>query len=220
MKKLLSLILALVLVFGVAACSLFGNPEQEATETAESFMDCLVNLEFDELGRYVVDEDALPPEITELDIDAEFKKALGDLPAEMTAYEADFEKIFDAIVNKIKEGLSYEIKSIDRNDFEGYTITVALTSPDFDTVDFDTVFSDIADEGALSDIILQMTNEGKITASSTEQEIIDLVMPEVIKLMEDAILDIEFDVTTEEEDLVIVKTDDGEWLIDVEKSDF
>lgn len=224
MKKLLALLLAFALVFSVTACSLFDNPEKDRAaveETVKGFMDAYTAFEFDKLENFVVNKDDLSEKVAEVNMTAAFDEVMKDLPSEMAPYRQDLQKIFDDTINKVKSGLSYEITGIERSeDGDNYTVSISLTIPDFESIDFNAAFSDVASEAVLTNVLKEMIDSGKVTANTTQQEMIALLMPEVVKLIESAINDIEFEVVTEESKLVVVETDDDAWLIDLENSNF
>ena len=221
MKKLLSIVLALVLVLSVASCSLFGGEKDSAAsaeKTVESFMDALVDFDFKKLKNYVDDEDALPDEITNFDLEANLEKIIDDMPAELDDYSDDLRSIFNDLIDKIKKEISYEIKETTKDE-DSYIVTVEVTLPDMDSVNFENLLTDSMDESSLMNILNEMIESGKITENTTEQEMFDLLMPEVFKIMEDAIKDIEFETTTDEKEFVVVKSEDDKWVIDVEESE-
>lgn len=221
MKKLLSIVLALVLVLSVASCSLFGGEKDSAAsaeKTVESFMDALVDFDFKKLKNYIDDEDALPDEIADFDLEANLEKIIDDMPAELDDYSDDLRSIFNDLIDKIKKEISYEIKETTKDE-DSYIVTVEVTLPDMDSVNFENLLTDSMDESSLMNILNEMIESGKITENTTEQEMFDLLMPEVFKIMEDAIKDIEFETTTDEKEFVVVKSEDDKWVIDVEESE-
>ena len=229
MKKLLALMLALMLVFSMFACSSTGDAdgengkkksaEDEAKETVDAFMSDLVDFKFDGIENYFVNPDSLPESITNLDMNTSLEAAMSTLPPEMSSFRADFEKIFNDVIDKAKADFSYEIKEIKKGeDKDTYVVTVALTMPNLDE-DFESFLGDFLNEEAVTEIAMRLISEGKITASTTEEEMYAVIIPEVVALFEKALDTVEFEVSTSDKDLVVVE-DDGKWLIDAEASDF
>jgi len=94
-----------------------------------------------------------------------------------------------------------------------------MTMPDFDEVNKsfeDTLKSSVSNQ-KMNELITKLFTNGTITASSSQQEILDAVMPEVINLMIESVDDFKVDTETEEKELTISKID-GEWLINTKKS--
>ncbi len=232
MKKLLALFLALMLAFSVSACSLFGgdkedskkttkNDKEAVEETVNAFMGAFVDFNFAELKNYVVDEKSIPKDLANLDFDDYIDEAMEDFPPELSAYEDDYRGLFDAMIDKVKSEFTYEIEEVEQVGKEDkYEVTIDVTMPDFENIDIADTLEDTFSDDAFATILSDLLASGKITENSTEDEILDLVVDEVIDLCTDTINDLEFKTTTEELDLTVVKTDDGEWLIELEADDF
>lgn len=219
MKRFLSLALALMLVFSLVACSSDeettgkkGKNDKDAVEeTVTSFMDAYVNLEFDSLKDYVVDENSIPSEFADLNIDAAFNTMMAEMPAEMAPYSDDFKGFFDNIIGKMKEDLTYEIKEIEKlEDEDGYNVTVSVTIPEVDDFDFDSILG----EDELSTVLSDLLSSGKINENMTEQEMMDVMVDAILNYANNAISNVEFETSTDDMELAVVKADNGEWLIE------
>ena len=209
MKKFLALLLALTLAFSMVSCSLFADPEKDKADveaTVKSFMDSYIALNFDGLDQYVVNKEDLAAKLAEVDLTAAFDTAMNDVPAEMEPYRQDLQKIFNDTIEKLKSKFSYTVVDAVRSeDGNEYTVTVDLNVPDSDSANLGDVFSESANREAITGIL---------------NEMIALLMPEVMKLVETAINNLEIDVITHQGTLIVTKADDGKWLIDLEKSEF
>ncbi|MBQ2696475.1 MAG: hypothetical protein IJF61_04155 [Clostridia bacterium] len=211
MKKLIALLLAVICAFSLVACAGGGN-EAKATKSMENFLNALKDLDVDGMKAAVDDPDALPESLENLDIDNIMKT----IPSELSAYSEDFKGVITALYDRAKSHIAYDIKNVEENDDE-FVFTVEVTMPEFNT-DFQNLFTNSLDEDALMNIALDLYSSGKITPSSTQSEVMDALMPEVVKIMNDTINDIEIKTTTAEKEFVVVE-EDGEWLVSVKKSD-
>lgn len=215
MKKILSLMLALVLVFSMTACGVGEKENEEAAKNVvESFLSAVSNLEMDKLKDYVVDEDEIPEEFAEMSID----KVMSEMPEEMEPYSEDFKKLFGGLFDKVKDKIEYEIKDVTKEEDDKYAVSVELTMPKLDDVDIESVVEENISEEDLTAIAMRLFAEGRITVNSTQQEIMDVLMPDVINALEDVFDGIELETETEEKEFVVVKTEDDKWLIDAKES--
>ncbi len=215
MKKILSLMLALVLVFSMTACGVSEKENEEAAKNVvESFLSAVSNLEMDKLKDYVVDEDEIPEEFAEMSID----KVMSEMPEEMEPYSEDFKKLFGGLFDKVKDKIEYEIKDVTKEEDDKYAVSVELTMPKLDDVDIESVVEENISEEDLTAIAMRLFAEGRITVNSTQQEIMDVLMPDVINALEDVFDGIELETETEEKEFVVVKTEDDKWLIDAKES--
>lgn len=224
MKKFFALFLTLTLAFSMASCSLFANPEKDKSEvenTVKSFMDAYIAFDFEDLSQYVLNKEDLAAKIAEVDLTVAFDDIMKDIPSEMAPYKQDIRKIFDNTIEKLKSNFSYTIVDAVKSESSNeYTVTIDLTVPDSDSADLGAFFSEAAGRETLLGILDGMISSGKITQSTTEQEMLALLMPEVVKLIESAIDDLEVDVITQNTHLTVTQTDGGKWVIDLEKSEF
>ena len=221
MKKFLALLLAVVCTMSMVACGGTGKDTSAGAEkVVESFMDAFCDLDMDKVKDYVVDENDIPEEIANLDLSAGIKKIMEEMPSEAEAYASDFEKVFNDLIEKLKKSLSYKIKKTEKAE-EDYIVTVELTVPDpekMESIDMESLFAESLDETALNDMLMKMLAEGKISENSTEQEILDLIMPELIKIVKNVFDSIELETITKDVEIVVVQTEDGKWLVDAQKS--
>ena len=234
MKKLLAILMAFVLAFSLVACSNAAdeettakedskNAKEESTEVVEAFMDAYLEFDADKMEDCVIDKDDLP-ESLKMNFDEKVEEAweetARELPPEMANYESDFENMFISVIERALDEVSYDIVETEKEDDDEYTVTVEVTLPDVESVDFDEILSSKDDEASavLEEKALEYMESGMITAYSTEEEIMDLLMPHAIEIIEEAFDEIEFEITTEEIEFA-VKLEDDEWLIDAKDSD-
>jgi len=174
-------------------------------------------LDVDAMENYLDDADAIPEDMANFDIDTLVDNAIDSNPA-IAPYEEDFTKFAEAVVEKMTDNMSYTIVETEK-DGKDYVVTVEMTMPDFDEVNKsfeDTLKSSVSNQ-KMNELITKLFTNGTITASSSQQEILDAVMPEVINLMIESVDDFKVDTETEEKELTISKID-GEWLINTKKS--
>lgn len=224
MKKLLALLLAIMCVFCFVGCSNEageesgkGNGSKSDAEAAKAaltgFLDGFCKLDAEEMEKYIDDPSAIPEEFNELNID----NLMDQMPAELEPYSDDFEKLLNAMVDRMSKEITYEITDEKEDDGE-YTYTVSITAPNFDDVDMEEVFADAFTEDVMLEIVEELQASGKITDASSEEEIMDAVMPEIIDKAIETIDDMDFDTVTEDNTFVVCEKD-GEWLVNAEKSD-
>ena len=210
MKKLISLFLTLTLALSMTAC---GSSKKDAQEAAQGFMDAFIKLDYDGIKEYIDDETAIPESIKNLDAD----KVVESLPAELSEYSEDFESIFNDVIKKATDDMSYEIKGIEKNN-KDYEVTVEVTLPDFENIDIESVIGEQLNKEAMTNLLMEMISSGEITDFTDQKAIMDVLMPKIVEIAKDAIADIEIETTTEEKVIVVVKEDD-KWLVSAEKSE-
>lgn len=237
MKKLLSLLLALAMTMSLAACGDKKDAEdantetkqeekvekkedkkeevdgeEAATEAMEGFLDAICDLDFEAAEKFYDGE--IPAELKSSlgDLDTLVEEAMKEMPAEFGDYKKDFEDVLNVIVDKAKESISYEIKNVD-GEGEEYKFTVEMAYPDenFDGEKaFTDAFGDV--EEKTMELVTKLAEEGKITETSTEEDLMKAIIPELINLLKDAVKDVKIDTVTEEAEFTVVLKD-GEWLV-------
>lgn len=210
MKKLTSLLLVLICALSMTACG--GQNEKKAREAVEGLMDATMALDFAGIEEYIDDASAVPEKIKNFNLD----KLMEEMPAELDAYSDEFKGIFNDIIGKAKSNMSYKINNVEEKDGE-FTFAVDVAIPDFDSVDFEQIMGDKFNEDAMNTLIMDMFNAGEITATSTQEEILDLFIPKLIEILKESISNIEIKTETEKQELVVTKVD-GKWLVNAEKS--
>lgn len=249
LKVLLSLVLALSLVLSLAACDLGsssnggsangGEAKQEtelskedaekgSKEAVTEALDAACSYNFDkmsELGLDVGDEFSGVSGLDAL-IDEAKANMCEEIPDELSPYETDLVNMFDiafAPVVEYMEKFDYEIKTFEEKGGDSYIYTVKLTVPDVSVIesfDIENIMS-FTDETALTNIILELANEGKITETTTEEEAMSLVFEEVGAMIAESLED---ELSSEEvyecEAEVCVVYENGKWVIDDANCDF
>ncbi len=220
MKRILTMMLAIACLFSLTACG--GLAEEDAREVAEKFMDAWTEMDFDEMKKYVDDEDELPERFSKFEgLDAKKAEIMDTLPAQFADYKESMGKIVDKILDKFLSTVEYEIKESKETE-DGYEFTVEITSVDEDAdigETFKEQLSGSMDPETLNGLVSKLMQEGKITASSTQKEVMDAIMPDFLKIMEDAIDDFEVETDTKEYTLVVYETEEGDVLVNAKKSD-
>ncbi len=210
MKKILSLLLALLLLATLVSCS--GIGEDEARKSLEGFFDCVVALDIEGAKAYVDDASVLDEAFEGLSPE----KIYENIPAELEKYSDGFETIIDIAIDRATSAMSYEIKETAKKD-EGFSFIVDFTYPDENT-DYEELLTEKFDQDVIVNLALELVEAGVITFNSSQEEIFDAVMPEIFSLMGDALEEMEIPTTTDSLEIVVVKKD-GKWLISTEASD-
>ncbi len=226
MKKLLSLLLALVLTFSLAACgggagdknSKVNDSKEEATEVVEGFMDAYIDFDFADLEDYVDDFSDLPEEIQELDFSSALDEIIDEMPDGLSAYRDDWEDVFNRLFDIAKECMDYKITDVNEESKDEYIFTVDLTVPDFESVDFDSLVTNAMSEDTMMDLVTMGQASGELSEAPTEEEIMAFLAPTIIQKINDALYDVEFETESQEIELVVVE-ENNEWMIDASKSD-
>ena len=173
MKKLISLFLTLTLALSMTAC---GSSKKDAQEAAQGFMDAFIKLDYDGIKEYIDDETAIPESIKNLDAD----KVVESLPAELSEYSEDFESIFNDVIKKATDDMSYEIKGIEKNN-KDYEVTVEVTLPDFENIDIESVIGEQLNEEAMTNLLMEMISSGEITDFTDQKAIMDVLIPKIVE---------------------------------------
>ena len=146
---------------------------------------------------------------------------MDEFPSEFSAFSNDFEDMVNSMIDRIKKEISYEIKDVEEGeDGDKYIFTVEMTVPELDDANFEDIFAESLDETALTNMLMAKIEEGVITETSTEQEMLEVILPEMIQILNDILEDYEFETTTKDIEIVVAINDDDEWLIDAKKSDW
>lgn len=212
MKKVLSLVLVLVLACGLFAGCGDSDNKEKAIEAAEKFMDAYVALDADAIKELVVDEDDLPDGIKEFDFDA----AMGELGG-VEGFEEELKEILDIVIDKAKKKMSYEVEEVEENDGV-FTVTVKAKVVDEVSEEFQEIVSEELSEEKMMEIAYGLIESGKITESTTEDELLSLILEEAFDLMKKVVSEIDFE-TREATYKIVVVEKDGKWLVDAKESD-
>ena len=239
MKKLLMGILALTLALSFTACGedskkdsdkeetkqtetkndnkKEADPKDAAEDAVKGFMDAFCEFDFKEMEKYIDGE--LPAEFAEFDFSTIKEETVNSLPEELDAYKDDFGKMFDTAIDKMLATISYDITNV-KEDGDNYVISVDVTMADFNALEEslnNALTSDLSDK--IVEIGEEAMENGDLSDDSTEQEVMDYLIPKAIDmigdLLEDEIKNLER--TTEEGEFVVTEVD-GEWLINIEES--
>jgi len=217
MKNLISktfcLILALCLALSFAGCGNSAADAQEAKTALTAFMDAVVNLDMNEAAKYVDDPAVIDNlglgDISGLALDT----AIQQNP-EMAQYKEKFVPIVNKAIEKAKEVCSYEIIA-EEKDTSGFVYTISLTMPS-DSNSAEDQLKKSMEEYTTQDGIMKLMGEllssGKITMSSSQDEIMNATFDVLSVKIMDAIDKITFETKTEEMKVTVSKTDD-KWLV-------
>lgn len=218
MKRLLALLLALVCVISMVACS--GEKakkaeeetvtEEDAREVAEGFMDAYVQLDVDGMKKYIDDPAVLDDELGEgFDIEAMIDELVEESVAENPELESikeEMRSLMSTVMYKYIGTLSYEILDVEEDDGT-FTYTVELTLPD-ENADISEYME--FDEEAYTTLILEGISNGTITTPEDMYTVI-------LEAIEEKVAEAEFKTVTEEMEIVVEEVD-GELKVIAEKS--
>ena len=240
MKKLLTGILALTLVFSLTACGenkdnkddkkeetkqtevskeKEADPKEAAKETVDNFMKAFSKMDSDMMAKHV--DGDLPESISSIDFAAIKDETVNSLPEELSAYKPQFGDMFDSLIDKMLATIDYDILSVEE-DGDNMIAKVEITMADF--ANLETVLNEALQTGLnekFMEIAQEALDSGALTDDSTEQEIMDYIMPKAIDLIEDILADKinGLDKVTEEAEFTLAEVD-GKWLIDANSTDF
>lgn len=222
MKRLLALLLALMCVISMVACSEEKSKkteeeetvsEEDAREVAEGFMDAYIQLDLDGMKKYIDDPDFLDEKLGEdIDIDSMIdtyvEEAIKEDP-ELEPVKEEMKSFMSTAMDKYLSAISYEIMDVEEDDGT-FTYTVELTIPDENT-DMSEYME--LDEDAYASLIMEGISNGTIT--TTED-----VYTVIFEAIEEKLAEIEFDTTTKEIKLVVREVDGELKVIAEESSEF
>lgn len=227
MKKVLCLLLALATVLAFAGC---GNKQAPASETpaaetpapvsdedqakavVEGYINALFTFDAEEAKKYVDDESVIGEAP---DVDAIVDALLAEAPM-MEDYRGDLTDLLNLTLDTMMANADYKLGDITK-DGDNFVIAAEITLPDM-TSDPTIALQEAMSEDAMTDVAMKLMDEGKITESTTEEEMFAIIMPEVFKIAEEEIEKMEFETATTEGKFVVVKNGDN-WVIDTEASD-
>ena len=209
-KILFALMLCLAVVFATVACNeekkdegTSGDAEKEATEALENCLDAAMELDFDEAQDYMLDADG---ELDGIDKDYLLEMLMeekgGDIPEE---YKDELEDMCEKFFDLALDNFSYKIEKTEVKSDDEVVFEVKLTVPD---VDFNLDF----DEEYAQELVVDLYNKGKINESMSEQEVYDVLIPEIFDAMYEEIKK-SIDTETKTTDVTVVKKD-GKWYVD------
>ena len=212
-SKTFCLILALCLALSFAGCGNSAADAQEAKTALTAFMDAVVNLDMNEAAKYVDDPAVIDNlglgDISGLALDT----AIQQNP-EMAQYKEKLVPIVNKAIEKAKEVCSYEIIA-EEKDSSGFVYTISLTMPNDSTAAEDQLkksMEEYTTQDGIMKLMGELLSSGKITMSSSQDEIMNATFDVLSVKIMDAIDNITFETKTEEMKVTVSKTDD-KWLV-------
>lgn len=181
--------------------------KEESEKVVKEFMDAAMELDFKKASKYVVDgsDKELPFESKDDYID-EMVKTM-PFPAE---YEKDVRKFAEKVFDASIDCESYDIADSEKKDGE-FVYTITLKTKDEDDLNEKTEKKTTT---ALSELVEELKESGEVTEEMSQEEIIEIIAPKTIELLEDVYLEaIEDADEAEYEFELTVSNVDGEWLI-------
>lgn len=223
LKQMLCVLLAVVMVLALAACGSNGGGSKETVppdKVVEAFMDAYLAMDFQTATTYLDDASVLKDAV---EYDSAKQGFLDDFVGqtpEMEPYRDDFEEFFDHMMQSIMDSIQYKIISTDV-DGSNATVKIQVDAPDFDSIDMDAAMESVTGEDALMKILMPLIEDGTLTQNSTQEEMYDILVPEMIRLMTEAMDEAiaNADPSESGEDDFHLVQKDGKWIIDTEKSD-
>ncbi len=242
MKKLLKTILIVMLVSALAlTVTSCGNKEDKsssqsdegnfkkdkkdskemAEDTVDGFMQALCVFDIKEMSSYTLDPDAVKEEIGFDDLKTYVTEEIyaGSTDEEIKMMESFVDTIIDAYLEAIYDTMSYKITSSKKGG-KDYVITTDFTFLDFELAQENlesTMNTEMA--SASAEVTNELIADGKITATTTEEEMIkivfDAIAEKMVPIIEKSILEAP---RTTGENTFLVTEKDGIWYIDTDKS--
>ena len=201
MKKLLALLLAIICAFSMVACD---GGEEEATLAAEGFLQELCKLNVEGMTPYFESEEVAKEFLK----DISYETLMGNMPAEVAGFENEIKNFYSTIMTKISENISCEIIDVQK-DKTGFLFKLNSKIPDFDNIDLESKLTEALDEKEIENMIMDMLSKGEISISSSQDDILEKVMPVMFEKFEEALNNIECDTVEEETGLKMIKKDDN-----------
>jgi len=228
MKKLIALLLALMCAFSLVACNKVEdgkdaaanseaavNKEDEAKKTVDNFFKALQDLDVDAVKDTVVDPDAVKLNFDGMTVD-EMAAAM-PLVDELSAYEAEYKDVLAVFIDAFKAKIEYKIGDTKEKD-DTVVVSAEVFLPDFNAADVRNILEEGFSSENYTAILEELAASGKISESSTQEEIWDAAVPIALGEIEDEFKNFNFKGETEKLEIIVVEKD-GKWLIDYEKSD-
>ncbi|MBQ4516978.1 MAG: hypothetical protein II997_00155 [Clostridia bacterium] len=232
MKKVLSVVL--VLLFSVSLLAGCGSSdagtapssiensaetnEEAATKAAEHFIKSLIDLDVDSMRKTVVNPERYEELFSQLDVNVLIENLLTESP-EMAAYKEPLAEIIEYVFDKMMANADYTINET-KKDGKNYIVSAEITLPelgDFDSI-FETAMGNTFSDEKIAALIGQLFVDGKVTNSSSEEDIMNAVMSEILSSMKATVDSIEIKTETYKENFVACN-ENGTWLIDLGQSE-
>ncbi len=238
MKKMLRIILCavltLTLVFSFVACSddaeTQKTPEEvteevdhkaDAKKAVKGFMDAYCEMDIAKMSEYCLDGEAFVNDIG-------YETAEEIVLAGMRESEVDEEMIqymnpfAEGIIDIMKDCVEYKIVEV-KEDGDDYVATVEYSTPDFQQAlaSLETIMSSEETAALGEEIALELVENGTITQNSTEEEIMEALMNEVIaRILPEIAIEVEAaDIVENTVDIKVVEKN-GKWYVDQNDVDF
>ena len=224
LKKLLCMLLAAMMIFALTACgdkasdekdaknktTVEKDPEAEVNKVAADFMDSFCKLDFKSASDLMEEVDKDLPFQNLDDLKTISLNQMVEASPELEPYKDSFTGIFDLVFGAITDSMNY---TIDETQIDGDSATVkisfemieadALSSIDFDDIDFDA-----------ESYVKELLADGTLSASSSQEDVINALMPKMIEIMSTSIEEKMKNIGTQSDELELkLKKEDGKWII-------
>lgn len=226
MKKIIITILTLAVILSSTACTKTENPikdstqsqstknTKEAEKTAKNFMDKICELDIDGAKEYIINPEDIPQKITNLSSLKEYaEKNAKQLPEELKQYEKDFSELFTTATTYISDVISYKVTDSEAEDNKVF-VEVDLITPAEE--EFENIGEKISKDAKekINSIAEEAFYSGKLTETSTDEETLKLVMPELFNYLNDYIKDFIKNTKTESTEIeLVLEKINGQWKI-------
>ena len=210
MKKLLSILIVVALIVACAGClSTNTDSEKKAIETVENFLNALTQLDGQTIKSYLSDE-SLVDSVPFAGSGSFSELVLSNFPDELEEYKNDFMPMIDAMEEKITSCMSYEILGVEAND-DSYDVSAEYIMPANLDIMTD-MYSETFSEENLVIILENLVNDGIITDSTTEEELMPIIVNAIVE--QATLVADEFEFEAKETQVVYTVSEfDGKWLI-------
>ena len=198
------------------------TPEELATETAEKAMSAFCEMDLEGMMKVFDTEESAEelPFKNKEDLYDMFMETMAE-DGDISGFEDMIKPLAESVVDAFLNSINYEIKDVAELD-GSYIFKIAFSSINFDNLpDFEAVLSTPEIESKVEELAIDLFEKGDITEDMSEDEMMKVMMPDIVDLIEEAVIGSIEDMTpVDAEGTLVVYEKDGKWLVNDEKSDF
>ncbi len=216
MKKVLSIVLALAMaVTLLAGCQnqATQNNQELATKTIESYMDALVEFDFEKASNYSNYPEKILESAPYTNKEDAVQKMLTALPENVQKYESSITNFAEAVFNLMQDNMTYQITDIQKVG-NSYVASLEITSVDTEKFDIAELMTNMMAEIDINSLLNEQLETGAINENMSQEEIYDVLFPVLFESMTDAVKNLPAETTAKEQTFTVIQVD-GKWLIDV-----
>ena len=194
--------------------------EEDARELLEGCMDAFLAFDTDTLKSYCHDSDDFSSsgflQFEKLG-KGDFGDIFGEDMALFAGHEDKVQAMMQALVDKMKASMSYEVGACEHPNETTYLFEVDVTVVDPDTVGtlFTQQLSESFSQEAMTELVLELFANGTITESTSETELYSILIPIILDMMTEALMGVEFPTTVISGQFAVTQKNDV-WLNDID----